>query len=79
MPITKEDLIQFRNDKLKQRELFEEEAKKRRESDDQLVELYKERLFQDYRYFYAIEGGRLDAEIKYLDYLIDNESKKEVI
>lgn len=76
MPITIEDLFQFRSEKLKQRESFEEKAAQLRDENERQVKRYEERLQSDYNLFYANEGGKLDAELNYLDFLIQEEEKK---
>lgn len=74
MPITKESLIQFKERKLQAKKDFELKKESAKQEIDRKV---KEYHFELMRGFDSVikEGERLDAEINYLDFLIQEEEK----
>lgn len=74
MPITKEALLQFKELKLAAKKDFEDRKEKGLQELDRKVEDYRNQLLRELGNALK-EGERLDAEINYLDELIQVEEK----
>lgn len=76
MPITNQDLISFRNEKIKQKEEFEIKKQSYYHKIEEEVKKYRDHLMQDFNNTIIKEGDRLDAEVNFLDYLIQAEQSQ---
>lgn len=74
MPITKENLIQFKELKIVAKQEFEANKALKLQELDRKVEDYKNQLLREFGNVLK-EGELLDAEINYLDELIKEEEK----